>query len=61
MGGFQRAGTGKNKGDIFNVSRLKKFTPANILAWGPGNEISLKINNLSQKSAILKVIFVLSS
>jgi len=31
------------------------------LAWGPGNKISLKIHNFSQKWAILKVIFVLSS
>ncbi len=49
MGGIQRAGTGKNE----------KVTE--ILDWGPGNKFSLKIYNFSQKWAILKVIFVLSS
>ena len=52
MGGIQRAGTGKNE-------KVTEISP--LLAWGPGNKISLKIYNFSQKWAILKVIFVLSS
>jgi len=44
------------------IKRLQKFPPpASILAWGPGNKISLKIYNFSQKWAILKVIFVFTS
>ena len=39
----------------------RNFPPASILSCGPGNKISLKIYNFSQKLAILKVIFVLSS
>ncbi len=39
----------------------RNFPPASVLAWGPGNKFSLKIYNFSQKWAILKVIFVLSS
>ena len=49
MGRFQYAGKGKNK----------KVTE--ILAWGPGNKISLKINIFSQKWAFKKAIFVLNS
>jgi len=54
MVGCQRAGMRINK-------KLQKFSPASILACGPGNKISLKNHSFSQKSAILKVIFVLSS
>jgi hypothetical protein len=49
-GGIQRAGTGKNK----KVTEISP--PASILAWGPGNKISLNIYNVSQKWAFFKVI-----
>ncbi len=41
MGGFQRAGTGKNKKSHRNLP------PASILVCGSGNKISLKNHNFS--------------
>ena len=48
MGGFQRAGTGKKQ------KLYRNFPPVSVLACGPGNKISLKMYNFSQKLAISK-------